>query len=75
VLCRAKRYSGTGLGLSVCKKLVQLMGGHISVTSARGQGSAFSFQVCVPLVSDAREDPSHFAPLASTPTRSARIRR
>ncbi len=37
-----QRYGGSGLGLSICRSLVQAMGGEISVTSTLGQGSWFS---------------------------------
>jgi signal transduction histidine kinase/ActR/RegA family two-component response regulator len=36
-----RRTGGAGLGLSICRDLTVLMGGEISVTSARGEGSAF----------------------------------
>nr|WP_243425641.1 PAS domain S-box protein [Clostridium paridis] len=38
-----KRYSGAGLGLAISKRLVEIMGGEISVKSVKEQGSIFSF--------------------------------
>ncbi|ETN93130.1 Signal transduction histidine-protein kinase BarA [Gammaproteobacteria bacterium MOLA455] len=38
-----RRFGGAGLGLSICKNLVQVMGGRIQVRSKVGQGSTFSF--------------------------------
>ncbi|MFD2872183.1 ATP-binding protein [Mucilaginibacter ximonensis] len=42
---KATRHKGTGLGLAICKKIIELQGGNITVTSAPGQGSAFSFEL------------------------------
>jgi two-component system, sensor histidine kinase len=49
----AKRYGGAGLGLSFVKRIAKAMGGDLTVTSGRGQGSTFRFTILAERV-DAR---------------------
>ncbi|UPQ90312.1 ATP-binding protein [Vibrio sinaloensis] len=45
-----RQYGGSGLGLSICQSLVQLMGGQLSVTSQLNQGTEFVIQIPVEVV-------------------------
>jgi len=44
-----RQYGGTGLGLTICQQLVELMGGRIWVESEPHHGSAFHFVVTFPI--------------------------
>lgn len=49
----SRRFEGTGLGLTITRRLIDLMGGRIWVESALGQGSCFGFTLTLPVADDA----------------------
>lgn len=46
----SRRFGGTGLGLTICQRLTELMGGRLSVSSVENKGSCFSVQLPLPSV-------------------------
>ncbi|MBD3655575.1 MULTISPECIES: ATP-binding protein [Marinobacter] len=62
----SRRHGGTGMGLSLVQRLVELMGGHIQVETDLGRGSSFRFEVPFELKCDScNERPPAPAPLSS----------
>jgi PAS domain S-box-containing protein len=54
---RSRRYAGTGLGLPICQKIVEMMGGQLHVESRLNEGSTFWFEI------ELTEVPNHIQPI------------
>ncbi|NVK74681.1 MAG: PAS domain S-box protein, partial [Oceanospirillaceae bacterium] len=51
----ARRFGGSGLGLVICRRFVELMGGELHVDSVLGEGSRFYFTVDLPIADSSVE--------------------
>jgi PAS domain S-box-containing protein len=60
-----RQFGGSGLGLSICQRLLGLMGSKLHVESAVGLGSTFSFDLKVPIGPEPETSPPHL-PLVPT---------
>ncbi len=53
-----RKFGGTGLGLTISRQLVELMGGEISVVSAEGLGSTFAFTLNMAITENQARPPA-----------------
>ncbi len=51
-----KKYGGTGLGLTICKRLIDAMGGKIGLVSEPGEGAEFFFTIPLVIVESKEEE-------------------
>ena len=68
----ARVFGGSGLGLTICKRLIEMMGGTITVASEVGRGTEMAFTLSLPAVDAEDADNAHQAPLAYAPRDGAR---
>lgn len=52
----ARRFGGTGLGMAIVQRLVQMMGGMIRIESAPGEGTIIALRLPLPADTDAKSD-------------------
>ena len=70
-----REYGGTGLGLTISRQIVELMGGSLAVESTAGEGSTFMFRVTMPRAAAPVPDESEVQERVRAGLASARGRR
>jgi len=68
-----RKFGGTGLGLYISQRLVQMMGGELRLDSAPGQGSTFLFRLVFPVVDACRVEPKAVHVLVVEPHADSRV--
>jgi signal transduction histidine kinase len=67
-----RQYEGTGLGLTICQKIIQVMGGEMGVESALGEGATFWFTIALTLPKPLPEKSAPATPAAPSLATSAK---
>lgn len=63
-----RKFGGSGLGLAISKKLIESMGGNISVISQPARGTIFTIRVTLPVSSEANNEKTQFISTSAIPT-------
>jgi len=68
-----RSYGGAGLGLSITKRLAEMMGGSVGVESTPGSGSTFWVEIPFLIASEAVPDTAEAAPVSERPLAAPRV--